>query len=424
MKILIITNYIPYPLISGAPLRTYSVLRRFARDHDVYLVAFSATDNDHDDVAHLRVFCREVVSIKQKSLKEGMPFGKAVAALLKGQPPELSMAFSQEMAREIEKLTDRVDFDVVQIEHGSMGLYLQVLPEELRKRTVWLLHDIDFDKFKRIARIERRVFTKIRAWIHATMMRRWQPDFAARFGLCVAMSEADKQLLLSVKSDLRVEVAPNGVDTSYYRPLPDEAADSGILFIGNMGYQPNADAAIYFCGEVLPLIRRVLANAKVWIVGINPPDSVKRLEGNGVIVTGAVPDVVPYYEQARVCVVPLRAGSGTRLKILEAMALGRPVVSTSIGCEGLSAIDEEHLLVADDRKLFADHVVRLLTESKLRKRLTENAREFAVKLYDWDVIARKSMNAFESLASREQTGECLEFAAAVESGAIHPVTKG
>jgi glycosyltransferase involved in cell wall biosynthesis len=326
--------------------------------------------------------------------------------MLQGEPPELRLAFSEELAREIQKLADRVDFDIVQIEHGSMGMYLEALPARLRRRAVWVLHDIDFDKFMRIAHIERRTDTKIRAWIHAMMMRRWQPHFASYFGLCVTMSEADRRLLLSANSSLRVEVSPNGVDTKHYRPLPEEGDTAEMLFIGNMGYQPNVDAAVYFCHEVLPLIRRRVSDTKLWIVGISPGASVMRLGGNGVSVTGGVPDVVPYYMRSKVCVVPLRAGGGTRLKILEAMALGRAVVSTSMGCEGLDVVDGEHILIADDSKLFAEQIVKLLTDNELRARIAAKAREFVVASYDWDVIVEKLMNDFDGMARQERNGEC------------------
>jgi glycosyltransferase involved in cell wall biosynthesis len=412
VRILNITNQVPYPLISGAPLRTYNILRRFAKDFEVYLAAFWATEEQREGVSHLLEFCREVTTVKFRSLKETMSCRKFVTSMLQGEPPELRLAFSEELAGEIGKLANRIDFDIVLIEHGSMGLYLEALPAGLRKRTAWVLHDIDFDKFMRIAHIERRKNAKTRAWIHATMMRRWQPHFAGLFGLCVTMSEADRRLLLSANSSLRVEVSPNGVDTNRYRPLPDEADTAEMIFIGNMAYPPNADAAVYFSQEVLPLIRKEVADAKLWIVGINPTASVLRLGGNGVVVTGGVPDVVPYYGRSKVCVVPLRAGSGTRLKILEAMALGRAVVSTSIGCEGLDLVDGEHILIADNAGLFAKQVVNLLTHNELRSRITKKAREFVVASCDWDAIAHKLINNFDGSGkvgpewqmSRQSTG--------------------
>jgi glycosyltransferase involved in cell wall biosynthesis len=389
--------------VSGAPLRTYNILCRLARKHEVYLAAFTATDEQREGIGHLLEFCQAVATVRFKGLKELMHPGKALRSVLQGEPPELRLAFSEELAREIQALTDRVDFDIVQIEHGSMGLYLDALPARLRKRAVWVLHDIDFDKHMRIARIQRENGRKMRAWMHGMMMRQWQPRFAGSFGLCVTMSETDRRLLLSANASLRVEVSPNGVDTKQYGPLADEGETAEMLFIGNMGYPPNVDAAIYFCDEVLPLIRRKVVDATLIIVGINPGASVRRLEGNGVVVTGGVSDVVPYYRRAKVCVVPLRAGSGTRLKVVEAMALGRPVVSTSIGCEGLGAVGGEHILIADDANLFAEHTIRLLQDRELRARLTARAREFVVRSYDWEFIAKKLMDDFDRVVRRENS---------------------
>lgn len=406
MRILNITNHLPYPLISGAPVRTYNILRRLAKDNDVYLAALATAEEQRDGVPNLR-FCREVVTVRPKRPTKIMHMGKALASVLKGNPLELSLAFSYELASEIQKLADRVDFDIVHIEHGSMGMYLNALPPRLRKRAVWILHDIDFDKFMRIARIEKRKHTKLRAWLHSKMMRRWQPRFAGLFDHCVAMSDADRRLLLSANGSLRVEVSPNGVDTNQYRPLPEESHAAEILFIGNMGYPPNVDAAVYFCHEVLPLIREKAPATKLWIVGIEPDASVKKLQGDGVFVTGAVADVVPYYKRSKACVVPLRAGSGTRLKVLEAMALGRAVVSTSIGCEGLDVADGEHILIGDNPKLFAEHVIKLLTHDEFRAGMAQKAREFVAEFYDWDVIAGKLTNRCGRTAANTPKDECF-----------------
>jgi len=408
MRILDITNQIPFPLMSGAPLRTYNILRRLARDHEVFLAAFAAGKKQEEGVSHLLEFCREVVTAKHRNLRDGIHPGRILTSVLRREPPEIRIGFSDELADRIRQLADRVDFDVVLVEHGSMGLYLDALPQHLQQRAVWVLHDIDFDKFMRIARIEPSKQTKLRAWVHARMMRRWEPQFANHFGLCVTMSEADRQILLAANESLRVEVSPNGVDTTHFRPLPDEGETHEMLFIGNMGYQPNVDASIYFCNEVLPIIREEVVDSKLWIVGIDADASVQRLEGNGVFVTGGVPDVVPYYERSSVCVVPLRAGSGTRLKILEAMALGRAVVTTSIGCEGLEVVDGEHLMVADDSKRFAEQIVKLLTDRELRARIAARAREFVVASYDWDAIANRLMDSLDGVANQgRQSSACL-----------------
>jgi glycosyltransferase involved in cell wall biosynthesis len=182
-----------------------------------------------------------------------------------------------------------------------------------------------------------------------------------------------------------------------YQPLPQEDVFPALLFIGDMSYVPCVDAMLYFCREVLPRIRNVVSEVELWIVGKDPLPEVARLGNNGVHVTGQVDSVMPYYERSTVCVVPLRAGGGTRLKILEAMALGRPVVSTTIGCEGLDVVDGEHLLIADSPERFVEKTVRLLEDRMLYRHIATNGRQLVVARYDWDVIARQLMQVYAEM---------------------------
>jgi glycosyltransferase involved in cell wall biosynthesis len=239
---------------------------------------------------------------------------------------------------------------------------------------------------------------KIRTWLYSWMMRAWEPRYAERFDRCISVSEEDRRLLIASNPRLQVDVIPNGVDVQMYQPSSLDGNQPALLFIGTMDYPPCNDAALYFVSEILPHIRRVIPNVETWIVGRDPSPEVMQLNGKGVHVTGRVDDVRPYYRRSSVCVVPLRAGGGTRLKILEAMALGRPVVSTTIGCEGLDVVDGEHLLIADTPKLFSEQTVRLIQDTKLCQRITTEARELVVTHYDWDGIAKRLMLVYEDLA--------------------------
>ena len=313
---------------------------------------------------------------------------------LAGRPLELRFEYSKELADRIRHLVSTVGFDVVQIEHSFMALYLETIPPDAQCKRILVFHNVAFDQFNGIFRIERRPITRMRALIHSLMMRRWEPRYAERFDRCIAVSEVDRELLLAANPRLQVDVIPNGVDTQVYQPLPQGSAPPSLLFIGKMSYPPCTDAALYFCREILPGIRHVIGNVETWIVGREPPPEVMRLQGDGVHITGWVDDVVPYYRRAAVCVVPLRAGGGTRLKILEAMALGRAVVSTTVGCEGLDVVDGEHLLIADSPEQFAEKTVRLLTDGALYQAIATNARQLVVTRYDWDAIARQLMQVY------------------------------
>jgi glycosyltransferase involved in cell wall biosynthesis len=165
-----------------------------------------------------------------------------------------------------------------------------------------------------------------------------------------------------------------------------------------MGYPPNIDAVLYFCESIMPLIQSRIPSLKLFIVGHEPAPEIRKLaERENVVVTGYVDDVTTYYRQSQVTIVPLRAGGGTRLKILESMALGRPVVSTSVGCEGLNVIDGENIMIADTADKFAERIVQLLEDKELRKRLSQNASQLVKRLYDWSEISRKLMGVYNEL---------------------------
>ncbi len=398
MRILVINEKIPYPMISGAPLRTCNLLQRVAREHELWLVSFVEDNEETEGVLHLQQFCEAVetaIAPQNSALAQPVDW---LCYLLSGKPPDLRFNNSQELASKIRDIASTVDFDVIHIEHGSMGLYLEVFPHNMRERTVWMLHDIDWSKYAQMSLLDWKQTRKLRMWLHSRMMRWWKPKYAERFERCITVSEPDRRLLIEANPHLQVDVVPNGIDTQLYQILPEENTSPSLVFVGNMEYLPCADAVINFCKEVFPLIRSVIADVHMWIVGLNPGSEVRRLDGDGVHVTGQVDDVRPYYRRSTACVVPLRAGSGSRLKILEAMALGRPVVSTTIGCEGLNVLDGKHLLIADDSEQFAEKTVRLLKDRTLRESITRNARKLVITHYDWDVIAKKLMRVYAEVA--------------------------
>ena len=399
MRILVIADYLPYPLIGGDRIRIYNILRRAAQEHEISLVAFLEKPSDIEGVAHLKEFCAhvETVNFEQRSRLAKLP--GMISYALSGKPPELSLLYSDELSQKIRKLTDAIDFDIVQVEHARMGLYLEILPPSKTRKSVLMFHNFTSQQYSRVSRVEKRLDRKFRSKLNSVAMGYWEPRYAEKFSLNTTVSEEDRQLLLKANLRLRVEVIPNGVDVKKYQPLPLPTAKNppSLLFLGNMGYPPNVDAALYFCEEIFPLIQQENSDAELWVVGRDPSPEVLALDEENVHVTGRVDEVIPYYQKSAICVVSLRAGGGTRLKILEAMALGRPVVSTSIGCEGLDVVDGEHLLIADTPTQFAEKTTRLLHDPGLYQRLSTNGRKLVENHYDWDPIADKLMNLYEEM---------------------------
>ncbi len=396
MRILFINDSLPYPPIAGDKIRVYNMVRRLAEHHEVWLAILVDPDQDVKAVEHMREFCFWVeIGVKHPchKLKHLPGLMRYLAA---GKPLELSVEYSKELATRIRELTSEVDFDIVHIETSRMAVYLESIAPGKRKKLFLTLHNITSQQHKRIARVSVGIESKLRAMLYSWQMGHWEPRYAEQFDACITVSEPDRRLLLEANPRLRVEVVPNGVDTHRYHPLAiEEISPPSLLLIGSMSYTPCVDAALYLCNQILPHIKRALGQVQVWIVGVNPAPEVQALADENVHVTGRVEDVVPFYQQCTISVIPLRAGGGTRLKILEAMAFGRPVVSTTIGCEGLDVHDGKHLFIADTPETFAARTVQLIKDADLYRQIVKNARDLVVNQYDWDSIAVHLLQIYE-----------------------------
>jgi sugar transferase (PEP-CTERM/EpsH1 system associated) len=417
MRVLMISYCLPYPPVTGGRLRIYNLLRRVASRHEIALAALLQSPEDAEGIPHLRQFCTRIETAMMDRRSRLAKASGMLRYALEGKPPQLRLLHSEELMEKIRQLFSEMTFDIVQIE-AHMALYLSGIPQTKRYKSLQMFQDVASQQLARIAHVERRGGRKLRHWLNAVTMGRWEPRYAERFDRCITVSQLDQQLLLRANPRLQVDVIPNGVDTQKYRPLavhPKEESPS-LIFVGSMGYAPSVDAVLYFYREILPLIREMIQPVELRIVGADPSPEILKLTAPGLHVTGRVEDVVPYYQESTVCVVPLRAGGGTRLKILEAMALGRPVVSTSIGCEGLDVIDGEHLLIADTPERFARQTVRLLRDCHLAEYIRANARKLVEARYDWDQIAERLLDIYEELVARpDETNELHQ--AASSSGA-------
>jgi glycosyltransferase involved in cell wall biosynthesis len=303
------------------------------------------------------------------------------------------------MTKTILEIAKGKHFDLIHIDKLYFGVYLKLFCNPHTKRTV-TFHDIDSVKLRRLFKIESNIRTKALLFVNWLMVRNWESRIAERFDLCIALSSFDLQVLKSMNPRLNVAVIPNGVDIDAFKLLPLTNEQCIISFFGAMDYVPNIDGALYFYKHIFPLIRKQLPGVKFLLIGQNPAYELKKLSSDpNVIVTGFVEDVIPYYQQSSVVVVPLRAGGGTRLKILEAMAVGRPVVSTSLGAEGLDVADGENIMLANSPEDFANKTIELMTNLTLRQKLTASARRFVESCHSWRKIADDLGRVYQELCS-------------------------
>jgi glycosyltransferase involved in cell wall biosynthesis len=393
MRILVLANMTPWPPRGGSQLRIRHLLERIAGQHDVVLGCHMWNDADRDGVAELNQRgLRTIGGMIRFSPTRRWLFNAAMHGL-RGLPPEAAKM----QAPELHQLVREGAYDVLQVEETILAPYFRSMPRDRQRHRVLTLHNVHFLQDVRLARIEPSLRWQASRRFNALWMRHYEPRVSAAVDRVITVSETDRALLTSRAPGVCAEVIPNGVDTHALRPLPPAEGPPTLVFVGTMMYRPCEDAAVWLVREILPLVRRTHPEVEVWIVGRSPVPEVTALAGRGVFVTGEVEDVEPYYQRATVAVAPLRAGGGTRLKILEAMALGRVVVSTTVGAEGLRVDHDTHLALADDAPSLASAIVALLNDHERRDRLAGAARALVETEYEWDRIGASQLALYEGL---------------------------
>jgi glycosyltransferase involved in cell wall biosynthesis len=404
MRILTINHAIPFPPVSGGDQRTYQLVRGLAKRHEVTVVGFGADDDPYVPPPFPVECVRcgwEQPPLYQQMWGADVEAARAARDRLDSsdEPWFVSARESSTFEKTLRRLC-RQDFDLALIEHSDMARFLNALPPEMPK----ILDLVDLHTLM----VRREAEEKIGAeweWLgrEAERVRRFESWAASRCALCLAVSGQEAEAARALLGEADVRVVPNGVDTSHFRAASGPGQDGYLLFTGTMNYEPNVEAVQHFVAEIWPLIQRQIPQATFHIVGAYPTPEVEALAGGGVEVHGSVPDMAPYFRQAAVVVVPLLHGGGTRLKILEAAACSRAVVSTPLGAEGLGLANGREVLLADGPDDFADTVVRLLRDPARRRELGRHSRR-AAQRYDWQGIGDSLLAIAEEITDRRRAG--------------------
>ena len=401
-RLLFLCQTLPFPPDGGVHIRTYNVLRLLSREFDVTALCFyrtstrASTDEVRPSLRGLQNLARvEVFPIPQEHSRVRLLFDH-VRSLISKRAYTVWAYESSSFRKRVKELTKTGQFQLVHMDSLDLAGYLPVLAG---LPLVCVHHNVESALLRRRAVTTRGLagrYIALQARLTEMEERRWCPAIS----LNVAVSDADRQAFERIAPTARFIVIPNGVDTQTFQST--DASQEGIVFVGGYSWQPNRDAMEHFCSEVLPRLRAQGIRANVTWVG-RAPDAVKReyAKRYGVHLTGYVNDIRPVVQGAACYVAPLRAGGGTRLKILDAWAMGKAVVSTTVGCEGLDARDGENILVRDAPEDFADAVEAVLTDAELRRRLGAEARRTVEQLYDWEVIGDKMLPYYRNLGARE-----------------------
>ncbi|SNB46132.1 glycosyltransferase family 4 protein [Geobacter sp. DSM 9736] len=402
MKILAVCREIPYPLNAGYKIRTFNLLKRLARSNSVSLLCYGQETECREARSVLESFLERVqlVSFQSRPKLQQIPF--ILGNLLAGQPPMcVKYVKSKQMQQALQNALAAKEFDLVHFDDPYIVSNHDFSRSTGAKITV-TFHDVDSRKYQRFFAIEKNPYKKAMLLFDLFMLRRWERYLVSRSDLNIVMSDVDRLTLTEATNGTNIAVVPNGVDTELISFREKNKPQETVSYFGTMDYMPNHDAALYFYREIFPLIRERKPGVRFRIIGRNPSRELMDLARDpGVEVTGNVPDVIPYYHDTSVAAVPLRAGGGTRLKILEAMAVGCPVVSTSIGAEGIDVRHGSNILIADEPEEFAQWTIELLTDEKLRRKLAANARRFVEDRYSWQGIGDRLNEIYRSLVDQQ-----------------------
>ena len=386
MKILFLSPTVPFPLTDGGRVRVFNLLKQIAVKNEVTLLALETQTTDAEGVAELRQLGIQVHLIPNAPTLPRVSFGTLVKAFLKRQPITVARYDIPAYRQKFRELIATQTFDLV---HYEM-FHIAQFHTETHLPGVLSQQNVDSAIWRRLCSETANPLYKFAYWTQQLAFQRYERVLSPKFDAVTCTSDIDAAVFQQHCTENAIEIIPNGVDITHYRPDFTTEAPAHLIYIGSMDWYPNEDAVAFFADEVLPRIQEKVPDVAFSIVGGNPSARVQKLaERDSIIVTGRVPEIKPYFAKATVFVVPLRIGSGTRLKILEALAMGKAIVSTTVGAEGLDLKDGAEIFIADEPTAFADAVTRLLTDAQLRRRIGENGRSRVEQDYDWRSIGEK-----------------------------------
>jgi len=407
-NVLFLTQVLPFPLNSGAKIRAYYVLRQMAQQHAVTLVSFVRQDDPPEAIAHLRGLCSAVhtVPMRRSRLRDARALLKAG---LTGRSVVIVRDEISGMFATLQRLAHTAPFDVIHADQTSMVQYALYAQRQHRKtcdptpvHTVLDAHNALYRIPERLATVERNPLKRLGLRREARALRRFESRAYRQFDHVVFVTEVDRQELLALpvkgtatarrgEGEARApatSVIPICVDPEAQPLVPRVSSPMSVVHVGTMFWPPNIEGVLWFARETFPRVLAQVPEAQFVIVGKNPPPAVQELPRAipNISVTGYVPDPAPYLAQTAAFIVPLRAGGGMRVKIVDAWCWGVPIVSTTVGAEGIDVRNGENILIADTPEEMAAAVIRLLRDPGLGERLRRNGRTWVERHYNWRTV--------------------------------------
>lgn len=398
MNILMITPYLPYPLVSGGQIRTYNLLRNLAEKHRITLLSFIRENEELQYIDELKKFCSKVITFK-RTPKAWHPRNVLMAGLTP-YPFVVCLYLYPQVRKLIEDELKQQNYDLIHAET------FYVMPNIPKTNIPILLVEqvIEYLVYQRFTEMMPPLMLPLKPLLYVDVMKikYWERHYWKRAHGLAAMSDEDKEFMLNMEPQLTIDVIANGVDIEHFSQTKKKKSKKPtVLFIGNFKWLPNRDAAKFLVQEIWPEVKRRMPEAMLWIVGRSPTSDITALAKAGdVIVDGGVEDIRDAYAKADVLLAPIRNGRGTKYKILEAMATHTPIVGTNLAVEGVNIQHGKHALVAEDPLLLAEYTVKVLKDSAKGEKLAEHAYSLVKATYSWKKISNDLDKVYLRLAKQ------------------------
>ncbi len=371
MKNLFITPFLPYPPDDGGRNRMYNLIKYLSKNFTVDIFSLISSNKELQYFHELKRICRNVYSAK-KNIK-----------------------------KEISEIITSEKYNIIHVEKFFMTQYMPDIKSSISILDPW---GIDSEGIFRFCKYEKNWVKKFKLYTNFISTKFKEKKFIKRFDYVIAVSQKDKDYFGNFIDKEKIFILSNCVDCNYFN-VEDlnkvNPISNSLLFTGIMNYKPNVDAMLYFYEKIYPMIKKEIPSIKIFIVGKNPSTEIQSLRKNSdFIVAGYVDDIRYYFSMAEVCIVPMRMGGGTRFKVLEALAMKKPVVSTSVGCEGIDVKHNENILIADNETEFAQFVIDLLKNPEIRNKLGNSARNFVKEKYSWEDVMPSLTTFYKSIVKK------------------------
>ncbi len=399
MKILVIDEEFPFPLNTGKRLRTYNLIRVLALENEVSYLAYSEPDTDAVSFMkknNITPVCVPPVDRTQQGLKF---YWRLFTNLFSPYPYIVTSHFSQHFQKQLNTLLQQDKYDIVLCEWTPYAIFIKDISHA---KKIVVAHNIETSIWRRYEQNEKNPIRRFYISIQRAKVDRFEQSAFKWADGATAVSQNEADIISGWGVPYPVAVVDNGVDLTYFCSSSNEPTKSNsLVFTGSMDWRPNQDAMLYFTEQILPLVQKEVPDISITMVGRKPPREIEELaKDSHITVTGTVDDVRPYIAEASVYIVPLRIGGGSRLKILEAMAMGKAVISTSIGAEGLRVTDGEHLLIRDGEQAFTEGIISLLHNTDMRNRLGQAGRQLVEREYGWESIGQRLNKYLNTIARK------------------------